>query len=84
MDLQDGSGSETSEQSLQKLQSETDILAVTGVSCLLCYSWTMEYEAECDSIWDIMILQRRHKGLFLHLLVRFLLILLICRGTEQQ
>ena len=56
MDLQDGSGSETSEQSLQKLQSETDILAVTGVSCLLCYSLTMEYEAECDSIWDIMIL----------------------------
>ena len=48
MDLQDGSGSETSEQSLQKLQSETDILAVTGVSCLLFYSWTMEYEAEYD------------------------------------
>ena len=53
MDLQDGSGSETSEQSLQKLQSETDILAVTGVSCLLCYSWTMEYEAECEGLsWD--------------------------------
>ena len=30
MDLQDGSGSETSEQSLQKLQSETDIQAATG------------------------------------------------------
>ena len=30
MDLQEGSGSETSEQSLQKLQSETDIQAATG------------------------------------------------------
>ena len=33
MDLQEGSGSETSEQSLQKLQSETDIQAATGDSC---------------------------------------------------
>ena len=32
MDLQEGSGSEASEQSLQKLQSETDILAATGGS----------------------------------------------------
>ena len=30
MDLQEGSGLETSEQSLQKLQSETDIQAATG------------------------------------------------------
>ena len=55
MDLQDGSGSETSEQSLQKLQSETDILAVTGVFVfLLLLDNAMGYEAECDAIWYIV------------------------------
>ena len=54
MDLQDGSGSETSEQSLQKLQSETDILAVTGASCLLCYSRTMHCVTRTVLTHDVM------------------------------
>ena len=58
MDLQDGSGSETSEQSLQKLQSETDILAVTGVFCFFLLDNAMGYETECDAIWHTSYLSR--------------------------
>ena len=48
MDLQEGSGSETSEQSLQKLQSETDILAATGGS----YDYDDNIDNNIITIWD--------------------------------